>query len=193
MVQQGETHVVIHDDQKGSAVGSLRFQSRRHRPRVWVLAPLTDGCEGCHDLGCEALVGAPGLGLCKHRGYGTLGVPAPFQRLHLTAEEGKFGLFLSIRLALQSFIIVGLLVVPGVVFVLTVVVLGPSGLFFLVWTIIVGFLRFPSKLRPWCFALDLIPIALRVLQPRAGGFGLYCSLGRAFRGLQSPGGPFQGL
>jgi hypothetical protein len=105
------------------------------------------------------------------------------------AEAGKFGLFLSVRLALQSFIVVGLLVIPGVAVVFTDVVLGPSGLFSLVWTIIVGFLRFPSKLRPWCFTLDLVLIALRVLQPRAGGFGPYCLLGRAFRGLWSPGAP----
>ncbi len=132
MVQQGETHVVIHDGQVGSAVGSLRFQSHRRRPRVWVFAPLKDGGEGRHGLGCEALVGVPGLGLCKHQGYSALGVPAPFQRLHFTAEEGKFGLLLSVLLALQSFIVVGLLVVPGGIVVLTDVVLGHSGLFSLV-------------------------------------------------------------
>jgi hypothetical protein len=98
MVQQGETHFVIHDDQVGSAVGSLHFQSRRHSPQVWVLAPLKDGCKGRHGLSCEALVGAPGLGLCKHQGYGTLGVPAPFQRVNFVAEEDKFSLFLSVLL-----------------------------------------------------------------------------------------------
>jgi hypothetical protein len=56
------------------------------------------------------------------------------------AEEGKFGLFLSVRLAFQSVAVVGLLVVPDVVNVLTDVVLGPSGLFSLIGTIVVGLL-----------------------------------------------------
>ena len=81
------------------------------------------------------------------------------------AEEGKFGLFLSVRLAFQSFAVVGLLVVLNIILVLTDVVLGPSGLFSLVGTIIVGLLQLQSRFCPRCLALDLVWIPLIVGSP----------------------------
>ena len=92
------------------------------------------------------------------------------QLVHFPAEEDKLGLLLSVQLAFQSFVVVGLLIILDIVIVLTDIVLGPSGLFSLVGRIIIGLLRLRLKLCLRCLNLDLVQIALMVYQHPVGGF-----------------------